>query len=277
MPPHAPPPAPAARPRRRAGALLRAATAHASSRLAAALVLGVLGTGLLGGAAAGTWLAGGDDRTAAEIAFDARRGLWREVPVDDLFPPEITGEGAGPGGADRRWVRVAVAPDGTCAEAFDPLLSEVLAAVGCHRLLRATYTDETETSVTTVGLLFTEADADAMAALDARLTDEELAARPDLLPLPYAAPGTAAEDFGPRQRASWTIGVVPGLPVVAWGVSGFADGRVSDTPEPAAAATAEGHDSTAALAGLGHDARGLTGHVEERLVTTAERYAQEPR
>ncbi|TXS77748.1 hypothetical protein [Streptomyces sp. sk2.1] len=33
---------------------------------------------------------------------------------------------AGPGGADRVWTRIAVAPDGGCAKALDPLLVRVL-------------------------------------------------------------------------------------------------------------------------------------------------------
>ncbi|MDT0442895.1 hypothetical protein [Streptomyces johnsoniae] len=274
--PSADPGGPPARRRNPAAAFVHAVTARPSTRLATALICGVLGTGLLGGAAAGTWLADGDDRTSVQAEFDERRGLWREVPVDRLFPPEITGEEAGPGGADRRWVRVAVAPDSTCEGAFDPLLTEVLSAVGCHRLLRATYADETETTVTTVGLLFTEADTDDMAALDARFTDEGLDTRTDLLPLPYAAPGTPAEDFGADQRASWRIGVVPDLPVVVWSVTGFADGRPFAAPQPVAEATAEGRDTTAARAGLGHDAEALAGHVERGLRAAADTYTREP-
>ncbi len=244
----------------------------------AAIVCLVLGAGLLGGAAAGTWLAGGgDDRTAAEVAFDDGRALWREVPVDELFPPELTPEEAGPGGAARRWIRVAVAPDSGCAEAFDPLLAAALAPVGCHRLVRATYTDETATNVTTVGLLFPEADAAAMAALDERLTEDGLTARTDLMPRTFPVPGTPAEDFQDPQRGSWTVQVVAGLPVVAFAVTGFADGRAISDPEPAAEATADGRHSTIALAGLGHDARALADGVPRGLRAAAGRQAQEPR
>ncbi|MDT0345650.1 hypothetical protein [Streptomyces litchfieldiae] len=275
--PHAPAGPPPTAPALPGGALLRAVTSRASARLIGALVCGVLGTGLLGGAAAGAWLAGGgDDRSSAEAAFDQRRGLWREIPVDELFPPELTGEGAGPGGSDRRWIRVAVAPDSDCEEAFDPLLTEVLATVGCHRLVRATYTDETETSVTTVGLLFTEADTEQMAGLSARLADEGLDTRTDLLPRPYAAPGTLAADFGDAQRATWTIGVPPELPVLVYALTGFADGRAVTTPQPAAQATAEDEDSTAALAGLGHDAVGIAERVERGLRSAADRHVREP-
>ncbi|WP_234313995.1 hypothetical protein [Streptomyces sp. NBRC 109706] len=235
-------------------------------RLVGAIVCLVLGTGLLGGAAAGSWLSGGEDRARADAtAWTEGRDLWRELPVDELFPPELTSAEAGPGGADRRWLRLGVAPDGGCADAFDPLLSEVLSAAGCHRLVRATYTDETRTTVTTVGLLFTTADPGGTAALVGRFADEGLGERTDLLPRPFAVSGTPAEDFGDRQRGSWSIEVDERLPVVAWSVTGFADGRSVGTPVPAAEATAEGADSAVALAGLGHDSLGVLERIVEPL------------
>ncbi|MBB1247278.1 hypothetical protein GL263_27590, partial [Streptomyces durbertensis] len=122
-------------------------------RLTAVALCLVLGAGLLGGAAAGTWLTGSETERAA--GFHAAAELWREIPVDDLFPRELRGDGAGPGGADRRWTRLAAAPDGNCKHAFDELLARALSPVGCRRLVRATYVDETTTSVTTVGMVFT--------------------------------------------------------------------------------------------------------------------------
>ncbi|KAB8162504.1 hypothetical protein FH609_022295 [Streptomyces sp. 3MP-14] len=235
-------------------------------RLVGAVVCLVLGTGLLGGAAAGAWLAGGDESAeAAEASWERGRQLWHEVPVDELFPPELTAEEAGPGGADRRWLRLGVAPDSGCSDAFDPLLTEVLSAVGCHRLIRATYTDETETTVTTVGLLFTTADRVGMAALAERFADEGLADRPDLLPRPFPVDGTVAASFGEAQRASWSIAVEDELPVVSWSVTGFADGRPVGEPTPAARATAEGAEGSVALAGLGHDSRGIAERVTAAL------------
>lgn len=132
-------------------------------RTLAAAACVVLGLGLIGGAVTGSWLTGDSSAgTDARSEFAAAGELWHSVPVDQLFPPTVQGEGAGPGGADRTWTRVAVAPDTGCANAFDPLLRKALAPVGCLRLLRATYTDATRSLVTTVGLLFTKADATAM-------------------------------------------------------------------------------------------------------------------
>lgn len=245
----------------------RALAAATGARTAAAAACLVLGIGLIGGAVTGSWLTD-DSGSARSGTFATARTLWHSVPVDTLFPPTVQGPGAGPGGADRTWTRVAVAPDSDCADAFDPLLHRALAPVGCTRLLRATYTDATQTYVTTVGLLFTKADAAAMKSLATRFGTENLARRADLMPRPYAAPGTVAASFGDRQRASWTVSVHADLPVVVYAVSGWADGRVVDTPQPAAEATRPEATSAPAQAGLGNEAEGLADRIEKALRTT---------
>nr|WP_219688654.1 hypothetical protein [Streptomyces anatolicus] len=240
-----------------------------AGRVAAAVACVVLGLGLIGGAVTGSWLTGESSATGGTRSAYAVTGrLWHSVPVDGLFPATLKGEGAGPGGADRSWTRVAVAPDSGCAAAFDPLLAKALAPAGCLRLLRATYTDATRSHVTTVGLLFTKADADAMRALRNRFTDEGLDRRPDLMPRPYAANGTAAEHFGDAQRASWTVSVLPDAPVVAYAVSGFADGRAVTDPEPATEAMGSNTASAPAQSGLGHEAKGIADRVERGLRKT---------
>ncbi|MEI5099612.1 hypothetical protein RB200_14785 [Streptomyces sp. PmtG] len=239
-------------------------------RAAAAVACAVLGLGLIGGAVTGSWLTGESDAAGdGRGTYAAAAELWHSLPVNELFPLTIKGEGAGPGGADRTWNRVAVAPDSGCAGAFDPLLRRALAPVGCARLLRATYTDATRSHLTTVGLLFTRADADAMRALRTRFTEEGLDRRTDLMPRPYAAPGTPATVFGDAQRATWTLSVLPDAPVVAYAVSGFADGRRVTEPEPAADAMKAGATSAPAQAGLGNDAKGIADRVERSLRKTA--------
>ncbi|MER6084549.1 hypothetical protein, partial [Streptomyces sp. NPDC001833] len=234
-------------------------------RTAAAAACMVLGLGLIGGAVTGGWIIDDGADAGAATSFSSASGLWHNVPVDELFPRTVQGTGAGPGGADRTWTRIAVAPATGCTGAFDPLLRKVLAPVGCQRLVRATYTDATQSYVTTVGLLFTKADPAGMAALARRFTSERLDRRTDLLPLPYAAKDTATERFGPHQRASWTISVLADAPVVAYAVSGWADGRTVDTPQPAADAEASGATTPAAQAGLGNEAQGLADRIERRL------------
>ncbi|WP_330456800.1 hypothetical protein OIB37_07850 [Streptomyces sp. NBC_00820] len=238
------------------------------SRTGAAAACLVLGLGLIGGAVTGSWLTGDGGEGVAASGFGAAGPMWHNVPVDQLFPPTVQGTGAGRGGADRTWTRIAVAPDSGCADAFDPLLREALAPVGCRRLLRATYTDATQTYVTTVGLLFTKADATASAALAARFRDEHLDRRADLMPRPYAAKGTAAAGFGDEQRAAWTVRVLVDAPVVVYAVSGWADGRTVDTPQPAAEAAGPGATSAPAQAGLGNEAQGLADRFVRRLRKT---------
>ncbi|MGW6061742.1 hypothetical protein [Streptomyces sp. NPDC055189] len=250
---------------------LRPVRTWVQPRVTAAAACVVLGLGLIGGAATGSWLTGGEEGTGVEQnAYAVAGELWHSVPVDQLFPATIKGEGAGPGGADRTWTRIAVAPDSTCKNAFDPLLRKALASAGCLRLLRATYTDATHSHVTTVGLLFTKADADAMRSLRTRFTEEGLDRRPDLMPRPYAAKGTPAADFGDAQRASWTVSLLPDAPVVAFAVSGFADGRTVTEPEPAEEAMKTSATSAPAQAGLGHEAQGIADRVERRLRKTIE-------
>jgi hypothetical protein len=246
------------------------------ARVAAAATCVVLGIGLIGGAVTGSWLVGDSAEERERNAFAAAGALWHNMPVDQLFPPTVQGTGAGPGGADRTWTRIAVAPDTGCTDAFDPLLRKALAPVGCTRLLRATYTDATRSHVTTVGLLFTEADAPAMRSLDRQFDREGLDERPDLMPRPYAAKGTPAADFGPRQRASWTVSVLTDAPVVVYAVSGWADGRVVDEPQPAGEATRADATSSPAQAGLGHEAQGLADRIERSLRRNAVTATEQP-
>ncbi|MET7606756.1 hypothetical protein ABZS96_30540 [Streptomyces avermitilis] len=251
--------------------------ARVRPRVAAAAACVVLGLGLIGGAVTGSWLTGdAASPSGSPSAFVAAGGLWHSVPVDRLFPATVDGTGAGPGGADRTWTRIAVAPDSGCQDAFDPLLRKALAPVGCLRLLRATYMDATRSHVTTVGLLFTKADTTAMSALKTRFKTENLDRRTDLMPRPYAAKGTVAADFGDDQRASWTLSVLTDAPVVVYAVSGFADGRSVTDPQPAAEAIQSGATTAPAQAGLGHEAQGLADRIERSLRKTVTSATEKP-
>jgi hypothetical protein len=229
----------------------------------------VVGIGLLLGACVGRWI-GGDPAaqpagSPTVIRYAESRDLWHSIPVDSFFPRILKGPGAGPGGADRTWIRIGVAPDSDCEGAFDPALAQALAPVGCRRLLRATYTDATSSNVTTVGLLITRADPVAMARLRTTWISQHLGEKPELMPRPAPFPGTDSAGFGLSQRASWQVAVLNGLPAVVYAVSGFADGRTIAEPQPADAATVQGVTSVPAQAGLGYDARGLVTAVEQSL------------
>ncbi|MFD9775767.1 hypothetical protein ACFWZS_04535 [[Kitasatospora] papulosa] len=256
---------------------LRPVKAGNPARTMAAAVCAVLGLGLVGGAVTGRWLTGDSAaEPGAGSAYTVGRSAWHTVPVDSLFPRTLKGDGAGPGATDRVWTRVAVAADGGCAAGLDPLLLKTLRPVGCERLVRATYTDATRSSVTTVGMVFTEGDAEAMGALDTRFTTQHLAARADLMPRTYPAEGTVAAGFGEQQRASWTVHVLTEVPVVVFAVSGFADGRAVAEPQPAAEAMAADATNAVAQAGLGHEAKGIADRVERTLRRTVTDLTEKP-
>ncbi|MFG2831990.1 hypothetical protein ACGFWI_31785 [Streptomyces sp. NPDC048434] len=255
LPPQGVVPAPGAPP---------ASSRRPGRQVPAAAVCLVLGIGLIGGAVAGSRLT--DDASGApptaEAVFAKGRDVWHDTPVDTLFPRTVNGLGVGPGGADRTWTRIAVAPDGGCTGAYDPKLATALAPAGCVRLLRATYADATRSAVITVGAQITKADQAGMMALNTRFSTKNLGIRTDLMPLPYAAKDTPAADFGRAQRASWTVRVLTDIPAVVYAVSGFADGRTFSEPQPAEAAIRPGTTTAPAEAGLGHDAKDLADRIE---------------
>ncbi|MFD8552951.1 hypothetical protein ACFV08_15460, partial [Streptomyces fradiae] len=247
-----------------------------TGRLTAAVACLVLGVGLIGGAAVGAGLLRDPDGTPRRTAYTEAGTIWHSTPVDTLFPRTLAGDGAGPGGADRVWTRVAVAPDASCAAVLQPRLAATLAPAGCRRVLRATYTDATSSSVTTVGLVFLDTAPADMAALRTRFTTGGLGGSPDLMPPALAAPGTVAARFGNAQRGSWHVNVLTEMPVVVYGVSGFADGRAVLHPQPAAQAMAKGQTTAPAQAGLGHEARGVADRIEKGLRTTVTRAVEGP-
>ncbi|MGW2202568.1 hypothetical protein [Streptomyces sp. NPDC001774] len=226
----------------------------------------VLGVGLVGGAAAGAVLAATEAGAAEEPAgYAEARTVWHSVPVDTLFPRTLAGPKEGPGAADRTWTRIVVAPDAPCtAAALPKSVLTTLQPVGCDRVLRATYTDATASSVITVGLVFTQADPTATRSL----ATESAARLGADVPPALSAPGTVAARFGAAQRAGWWTRALADLPVVVTAVSGFADGRPVASPQPADRAMAEGQTSPVAQSGLGHEAKGVADRIESTLRTT---------
>lgn len=231
-------------------------------RVLAAAGCAVLGLGLIGGALAGALLAeSGAGEPAEPPGYSQAKGIWHDAPVDTLFPRTLSGPTAGPGGAARTWTRIVVAPDAPCTAAVLPKgLLTALKVPGCARVLRATYTDATSSHVTTVALVFTQADAATMRTLGSRAEDDA--------PPALAAPATVAAGFGDRQRASWWRHVLPDLPVVVTSVSGFADGRDIGEAEPATRAMTAKRTTAVAQSGLGHEAKGVGDGVERALRKT---------
>ncbi|MHA4778505.1 hypothetical protein L1085_028955 [Streptomyces sp. MSC1_001] len=247
---------------------LRPVRERRTGRRIAVAVCAVLGIGLIGGSLAGVWLAAAEPGKPAEPAgYTEAMDLWHNAPVDTLFPRTLPGPGAGPGAAARTWTRIVVAPDAACTPAvLAKGLLATLRPLGCERVLRATYTDATASSVLTVGLVFTRADAPAQrtlggtTGLTARLGAD--------VPPALSGPGTVAARFGAAQRASWWLSAPADLPVVVTAVSGFADGRAVTGPQPADRAMAAGRTDATAQSGLGHEAKGITVRIERLLRAT---------
>ncbi|MFG2880176.1 hypothetical protein ACGFYU_35045 [Streptomyces sp. NPDC048337] len=226
-----------------------------AKRVVAAVLSGLLGLGLLTGAGIDTWL---EQRAAhrplpADAVYRKAASLWHTAPVDGLFPPVLAGQATGPGGSNRVWTRIALAPDADCPAALPPDWQGLLASTGtgCTRVLRATYTDATRSSLITVGMVFTPADAPATAALTARLT---------------APP---AYGFADAQRAAWTASVRAEAPVVVYTVSAFADGRPLDAPRPAEDLMKKEATGAVAQAGLGHEAKAVADRIGTALALLA--------
>lgn len=224
-------------PRRRPGAVL------------AAVLCGLIGLNLTIGAGYKAVI----DHQAAhrpvapDAAYLKAASLWHETPVDTLFPPVLDGQGAGPGGADRTWTRIAPATDADCPDALTAEWQALLAATGCTRVLRATYTDATRSSLVTVGMVFTPATAPAMDSLRGRLT----------APSGYGFPD--------NRRAAWTASVLTEAPVVVYTVSAFADGRRLGAPAPAEDKMGEDASGRVAESGLGYEAKAVADLMEGSL------------
>ncbi|WP_406056770.1 hypothetical protein OG462_10750 [Streptomyces sp. NBC_01077] len=252
---------------------LRPVRERRTGRAVAVGVCAVLGIGLIGGALAGLWLAAAEPGEPTEPAgFTEAKDLWHNAPVDTLFPRTLPGPGAGPGASARTWTRIVVAPDAACSPAV--LAKGLLAALrplGCERVLRATYTDATASSVITVGLVFTRTDAATQRTLGQGLTTRLGLDVPPALP----GPGTVAARFGTKQRTSWWLNAPTDLPVVVTAVSGFADGRVVDAPQPADRAMTAGRTDATAQSGLGHEAKNITVRFEQLLRTAVTPPAKE--
>ncbi|MFE4636655.1 hypothetical protein ACFRJ1_25195 [Streptomyces sp. NPDC056773] len=222
-------------------------------RVLAAALCGLLGLGLTGAA---VYKAVADHRAAQQpldpaTAYRKAESLWHSAPVDTLLPPVLDGHDAGPGGADRTWTRITAAADAPCPEALAADWQALFADTGCTRVLRATYTDATRSSLVTVGMVFTPADPLAMDSLRGRLT----------APTGYKFPD--------NRRAAWTTSVLTEAPVVVYSVSAFADGRRLGAPSPAEDKMAEDAKGRVAEAGLGHESKALADLIEGTLRTLA--------
>jgi len=148
---------------------------------------------------------------------------WQALPAGTIFPATITYQLPGYALASSTQLpltayRVGISRQATCAKAADPAAARVLSAHHCTAVIRATYADETDSMLVTVGV------AVMPGASAARAAAGELSSGSGLHPGVRAAAfrGTLAASFGDRQRQlSWATSAGP---YVILSTAGYASG-----------------------------------------------------
>jgi len=149
---------------------------------------------------------------------------WRTMPAGKIFPGSVRYHLAAYSQTVGTQLlltadRVGISPEVTCAAGADAAAARVLDAGGCTAILRATYADETDSILVTVGVAVMPGAAAARSAA-ARLSD----GHPQLSGVRTAAfPATLASTFGDEQR-QLSEAVSKG-PYVVLSAVGYADGR----------------------------------------------------
>jgi hypothetical protein len=152
----------------------------------------------------------------------ARR--WRVLSAGKIFPATISYQLsaaalAGSTGLPLTAYRVGISPQTSCAMASDPAAARLLSAGHCSAMLRATYADETDSMLVTVGVAVMPSARAARSA--ARALPAGLQLHPGIRAVAFG--GTLAASFGNRERQlDWAISAGPYLIL---STVGYADGR----------------------------------------------------
>jgi mono/diheme cytochrome c family protein len=162
----------------------------------------------------------------------ARR--WRALPAGKIFPATITYQLAASTLNSSSQLpltayRVGIARELSCAMASDPAAGRVLSAGHCAALLRATYADETDSMLVTVGVAVMPSAGAARSAAGKLSADQEATVRA------LGFRGTLAGSFSDRDRQlSWatsdgpyvimtTAGYANGMPPVSVASDSYTD------------------------------------------------------
>lgn len=170
-------------------------------------------------------------RAAAQEVGDR----WRTWPADKIFPDSVpyTSEQ----GSIEHAARVGIAPGAGCTAGIDATPAAVLQRYGCRALMRATYIDQAQGVVMTVGVAALRDERAAAAAKEALTPGDPARVGPFLHALPFPHTSTARFDDAARQYAA----AGQSGPYVVLTVAGQSDGRP-------AAAVPEKHTSALVLA-----------------------------
>jgi hypothetical protein len=159
-----------------------------------------------------------DRASALELA---RR--WQEWPAGKIFPDSLPY--SADAGGNEKAARIGIDPSLSCSAGLDTKARAIAAQHGCTALLRATYLDQLQGLIVTIGVVAFPDEASAQAARKA------MPAGNDITPgvSAYGPAGTVAARFNDAARQTGSVQQA-GPYVVALTV-GYADGR------PAAAVT----------------------------------------
>jgi hypothetical protein len=235
----APPPDPGLRARRRRTRLLAIAV----------LLLGLLG---LAGFGIGAWVqvaprkfTAAQQRQISDWEFAKR---WRDLPAGTIFPASVSYPPPAALDDDPSLTlsarRVGLAAQASCTSAADPAVASVLDRDGCSAMLRATYVDETDSYVVTVG-------AAVLPSTDkAAVAEHTIAGTVGLGSGVHAVPfkGTPAVSFTDKRRQ--LSGILSTGPYVVLYTVGYADSRPK---EQVTADSYADQEMTSAGAGVAHD------------------------
>ena len=151
---------------------------------------------------------------------------WRQWPAGEIFPPTLHNQIpalvlSGSSGLTLAAHRAGIASQAPCPAATDPVAAKVLLSHGCTVVLRATYTDATQSLAVTVGVAVLASPAAARAAQQDLSGLDGSRLTPGLRAVPFRH--TVVARFGDRQRQlSWDQATGPYLVLAT---VGYADGR----------------------------------------------------
>jgi len=152
----------------------------------------------------------------------ARR--WRVLSAGKIFPATVAYQLPAAAldanaGLPLTAYRVGISAQTSCTLASDPAAARVLSAGHCSAMLRATYADETDSMLVTVGVAVMPGAGAARSAAGALSAGQQ--PRPAIRAVAFG--GTLAASFGQReQQLSWATSAGPYLIL---STAGFADGR----------------------------------------------------
>jgi hypothetical protein len=201
---------------------------HGGWRLGITLVALVVGTAGLAASAAGVSAQLLPRKFTAQqqqqIIGWEMAGRWRAMPAGAIFPASVTYELPGDDLGSSSPLpllayRVGISRQTNCRAGSDPATARVLIADRCTAVLRATYADETDSMLVTIGVAVMPGDNVARAAAS-KLSDGQ-GPQPGVRAAPF--PATLARGFGDRERQlSWAVSSGPYL---IMSTAGYADGR----------------------------------------------------